>query len=83
MTASKRPGRKMAIILLLMSLFVYGLGLSVLILLVLPLIRWAIHGVLYFSTTTAELLNLGYLVIGISLFTAVVLWLAGRWKGRW
>jgi hypothetical protein len=73
----------MAGILLLMSLFVYGAGLPLLILIALPLVRWAVHGVLYFPATASELLHLAYLVVGMSLFTAVVMWLVGRWKGRW
>ena len=73
----------MAGILLVTSFFVYGTGLPMLILIALPLVRWAVHGVLYFSVTPLALLNLGYLIVGMSFFTAIVMWLAGRWKGRW
>ena len=48
-----------------------------------PLIRWAIHGALYFSVSASELIRLAWLILGMTVVTTVVTWLEGKWKGRW
>jgi hypothetical protein len=69
------------------SLFVFFLafsvGLSLLLLVAIPLVRWAIHGVLYFSFGKLELIGLVTLIAGMTFVTTGVVWLLGRRKGQW
>lgn len=69
--------------LFLGALLLWGGSFSLIVLFFGPLGRWAIHGTLDFSITISALLNLGYVIVAMSFFTTIVMWLAGRWKGRW
>ena len=70
--------------LLLVASFVgVGIPLVVGVLLGVPLIRWMIQGVLYFPVSGAELLRLAWLILGMTAVVTIVLWLEGKWKGRW
>jgi hypothetical protein len=74
---------KMVGLLFVAFLLVYGIGLPMLILLGMPLIRWVIHGVLHFSIDSRSLWWLAWLVLGMTVVTTVLMWLEGKWKGRW
>ena len=60
-----------------------GLGFSLVVLLVGPLIRWQIHGVLYFPVSPPELYRLLLVILGVAVVATVVTWLAGKYKGQW
>ena len=77
-----RAGRVLGL-LFIAHLFAYGIGLPILLLLGLPFIGWMIHGVLHFPVTVPELFRLVCLILGMTVFTTVVIWLADKWKGRW
>jgi hypothetical protein len=64
-------------------LFITGVGFSLGALLAMPLIRWAIHGVLYFPTSGPELVRLALAVVSVTLVATLAMWLEGKWKGRW
>jgi hypothetical protein len=64
-------------------LFIAAVGFSLGALLAMPLLRWAIHGVLYFPTSGPELARLVWAVIGVTLVATILMWLEGKWKGRW
>lgn len=70
-------------ILLLAFFLAFGAGLSLLLLVAIPLVRWAIHGVLYFPVGKSELLGLVALVVGMTIVTTVVMWLVGKRNRRW
>lgn len=61
----------------------FGIGLSLLLLVAVPLARWAVQGFLYFPIGKSELLGLFALVVGMTLVTTVVMWLLGRHRGQW
>jgi len=61
----------------------YGAALSAGILLVFPLIGWAIHGVLYFPISPPELFRLALAVLGMTVVTTPLMWLEGKWNSRW
>lgn len=44
-------------------IFIFGVGFSLVVLLAMPLIRWAIHGVLYFPVSSFELRSLLFVVL--------------------
>lgn len=48
-----------------------------------PLMRWFVTNSLSFSVSMHELLRLGGYASGLALFVALVMWLEGKWKGRW
>jgi len=83
MTSNGKLTLKWAGALFIGALLLWGGSFSVIVLLFGPLIRWAIHGKLDFSITGSELLNLAYVIVAMSFLTAIVMWLAGRGKGRW
>jgi hypothetical protein len=83
MIPSRNLGLKMLGVLFLTFLFIIGMGFSLGALLAMPLIRWAIHGVLYFPVASSELLSLLVVILGVTVVATVVTWLAGRYKGRW
>lgn len=69
--------------LLLGFLIVYGVALSLGIILIMPLIRWAMYDILVFPISAPELWRLGWLIVGLASITAVVLWIEGKWSRRW
>ncbi|MBD9667009.1 hypothetical protein J2W37_003137 [Variovorax paradoxus] len=73
----------MLLVLFLACLFIFSIGFSLATLLVMPLIRWAIHGALYFSVSSSELFNLLLVVLGTSFVATAAMWLAGKYKGQW
>ncbi|QGW84688.1 MULTISPECIES: hypothetical protein [Variovorax] len=83
MNTSRSLGLRMLGVLFLTFLFMFGVGFSLAALLAMPLIRWAIHGVLYFPVSPSELYRLLLVVLGVSVVATVVTWLAGKYKGRW
>lgn len=70
-------------ILFLIFLAIIGIGFSLGALLAMPLIRWAIHGVLYVPITPSELLSLLVVILGVTVVATVVTWVAGRYKAQW
>lgn len=48
-----------------------------------PLMGWFMTNSLSFSVNMHELLRLGGYASGLALFVALVMWLEGKWKGRW
>ena len=70
-------------ILFLIFFAIIGFGFSLGALLAMPLIRSAIHGVLYFPIASSELLSLLVFILGVTVVATVVTWLAGRYKGQW
>lgn len=60
-----------------------GLGFSLVALLVGPLIRWQIYGVLYFPVSPHELYRLLFVILGVTVVATVVMWLAGKYKRQW
>lgn len=74
---------KMLGILFLTWILIIGLTLSAGLLFAMPLVGWAIHGVLHFPVSPPELFRLACFVLGMAVFTTLVIWLAGKWKGRW
>ena len=69
--------------LFLTWLFIIGLTFSLGFLLAMPLVGWAIYGVLHFPVSAPELFRLACLVLGMTVVTTLVMWLEGKWKGRW
>jgi len=69
--------------LFLAFLFMIGFGFSLVALLVGPLIRWQVHGVLYFPVSPPELYRLLFVILGVTVVATVAMWLAGKYKGRW
>lgn len=70
-------------VLFLALLFIIGIGFSLGALLAIPLIHWAIHGVLHFPVAPSELLDLLAAILGVTVVATVVTWLAGRFKRQW
>lgn len=66
------------IICLLAVAAIFSLGF----LLAMPLVRWAMVGVLHFPTSESELWRLTVLIIGGAVFLTLVLWLRGKVFGR-
>jgi len=62
---------------------IYGVGLPILLLIGVPLIQWLIHGFLDFSPRGAGLIGLFWLVMGMTLISAVFLWVEGKIHKRW
>lgn len=83
MTAHGKYQVKMLGLLFLKFLFICGVGFSLMILVAGPLLRWAIHGVLYFGIGQPNLFLLGKVILGLSIVGSCVMWLEGKWKGRW
>lgn len=83
MIQAKSTGLRMLGVLFLTFLFIIGVGFSVGALLAMPLIRWAIHGVLYFPVASSELLSLLAVILGVTVVATLVMWSAGRFKGQW
>lgn len=83
MTPIRNVGLRMLVILFVTFLFMFGFGFSLLALLIGPLIRWKVHGVLYFPVSPTELCRLLLVVLGVTVVATVVMWLAGKHKGRW
>jgi hypothetical protein len=73
----------MIVVLFLAFLFMFGLGFSIVALLIGPLIRWKLHGVLHFPVSPSELCHLLLVVLGVAVVATVVTWSAGKFKGRW
>ena len=69
--------------LFLAFLFMIGFGFSLVALLVGPLIRWQVHGVLYFPVSPSELYRLLFVILGVTVVATAVTWLAGKYKGQW
>ena len=70
--------------ILFIAIFLSG-GVVIILgaLLAAPLLRWAIHGVLYFPVSGSELWLLARCVLGITVCATLAVWLEGKWKGRW
>ena len=83
MNTSRSLGLRMLGVLFLTCLFIIGVGFSLAALLAMPLIRWAIHGVLYFPVSSSELRSLLFVVLGVTVVATAVMWLAGKHKGHW
>ena len=83
MIQAKSTGLRMLGVLFLTFLFIIGVGFSVGVLLEMPLIRWAIHRVLYFPVAPSELLSLLAVILGVTVVATLVMWSAGRSKGQW
>lgn len=47
------------------------------------LVGWAMYGALHFPVSPPELFRLACLVLGMTVVTTLVMWLEGKWKGRW
>jgi len=69
--------------LFLIFLLTYGIALPVGILLLMPLVKWMITGVLYFPVSAVELLRVLWAVIGMSLLCSIVIWIEGKIRGRY
>jgi hypothetical protein len=69
--------------LFLTFLFMFGFCFSLLALFVGPLIRWQVHGVLYFPVSPSELYRLLFVILGVTVVATIVMWLAGKYKGQW
>jgi hypothetical protein len=61
----------------------WGIGLSLGLLLAMPLVGWAMQGALHFPVSPPELFRLACLVLGMTVVTTLVMWLEGKWRGRW
>lgn len=83
MTFRRSSGARAFGVLLFAFFLAFGAGLAMLLLLAIPLARWAIHGVLYFPVSKPELLGFTALVIGMTIVTTLVMWLLERHKGQW
>jgi hypothetical protein len=83
MTPDSKSGLKYAGVLFVASLLGLSAACFLAILLGVPLVRWLVHGVLYFSIDVAFLWRVVWYVLGMSVVITAVMWLEGKWKGRW
>lgn len=82
MIEPSKSGLRRLGIFFLTFLIMIGVGFSLGALLVMPLIRWAVHGVLYFSVSSSELRSLLFTVLGVTCVATAAMWLAGRNKNK-
>ena len=83
MTPSAKFGLKYAGTLFVALLVAFGASFSLLALLVMPLVRWAIHGELYFPTSATELMRLAIAIFAMAAIATALMWLEGKFKGRY
>ena len=74
---------KILCVLLIASFASVGVAVALGVLLGAALVRWIVHGVLYFSVSGPELLRLAWYVLGMTAVMTILMWLEGKWKGRW
>jgi len=70
-------------VLLIANFFGCTVALGLGVLLGGPFVRWVVHGVLYFPVSGPELLRLAWYVLGMTAVMTILMWLEGKWKGRW
>jgi hypothetical protein len=83
MSPHRKRELKIAGVLFLGCLFAINLIYALAALVVRPFLLWTKTGVLNFGTTSSELLRLVGYASGLAFFVALVIWLEGKWKGRW
>jgi hypothetical protein len=83
MSPQRKQKLRIATVLFFGSLLAINFIYALVALVARPFLLWMKTGVLNFSTTSSELLRLIGYASGLAFFVAFVIWLEGKWKGRW
>lgn len=80
--AGHMRGLRAFVIIFVAALLALAVAFSILMVLIAPLVRWALHGVLYFPAGS-EILGLMWYVLAMAALATVGIWLEGKLHGRW